>query len=194
MSESRQERAARNVDAILDAAEDALVGGKAINFSTLAADAGVSRPTVYSHFPDRAQLLEAVVRRNAAQVVAAVESAEPGDDDPVAALRRVICAGWEPLARHHALAGAIRGEIAPESVHAAHHQAVAVFGRLISRGRSQGAFRTDVPVGWLVTASLALVHASAAATRSGQMSSRAALNALNATVVDLCCGCGAGPG
>ena len=63
-SQSRQAVAARNIEAILDSAEALILAGVPLNFSALAAQAGVSRPTVYSHFPGRAELLSAVMERS----------------------------------------------------------------------------------------------------------------------------------
>lgn len=190
MIDSRQHKAARNVDAILEAAEGMLVRGVPLSFSALAAEAGVSRPTIYSHFPDRARVLAAVVERNVGQAVAAIESVAPGDGDPVDAVRRVVNAGWEPLARHQAIARAVSSEIAVDAMHASHHQVVGLIATLVDRGRSEGAFRTDLPSVWLVVGMLALIHAAATAAFTGQMTSESALDALSASIVDLCVGVG----
>jgi TetR/AcrR family transcriptional regulator, mexCD-oprJ operon repressor len=72
----------------------------------------------------------------------------------------------------------------------AHHDARAVIGRLIERGRREGAFRTDVPAGWLVTTCLALIHVAAEEVRTGELDSNAALDVLSVTITDLF----AGPG
>jgi hypothetical protein len=72
----------------------------------------------------------------------------------------------------------------------AHHDARAVIGKLIERGRHEGAFRTDVPAGWLVTSCLALIHAAAEEVRTGELDSNAALDVLSLTITDVF----AGPG
>src|SRR5580700_6321803 len=77
--------------AILDAAERRLVesGPAAIRLQEVAADVGVSHPTILHHFGSREALVEAVVRRALdslhAQMLAAVGSS-PGSTDKVAAL------------------------------------------------------------------------------------------------------------
>ncbi len=67
-----------------------------------------------------------------------------------------------------------------------------VIRKLIERGRGDASFRTDVPVGWLVTASLALVHAAAEEVPMGQLDAEAALETLVQTMTDLFT-CGQGP-
>lgn len=189
-SESRQAVAARNVEAILDAAEALIVAGAPLNFSALAVNAGVSRPTVYSHFPGRAELVSAVMERSVRRAVVAIESAGPGEGSPPEALERVIRSAWGQLARHHDVARALGSEVPTESMHAAHHDAVALFEKIVARGRSDGSFRRDLPVVWLVNACVGLMHAAAVAVHSGQMRDRAACDALTVSVIDLCVGPG----
>lgn len=187
-TESRQEVAARNIEAILDAADALIVAGAPLNFSALAASAGVSRPTVYSHFPGRPELVSAVMERSVRRAVAAIESAGPGEGSPPEALERVIRSAWGQLARHHHIARAVGSEVPHESMHEAHHDAVALFEKIVARGRSDGSFRRDLPVVWLVNACVGLMHAAAAAVHSGQMRDRTACDALTVSVIDLCVG------
>ena len=186
--ETRQAVAARNVGAILDAAEALIVAGAPLNFSALAANAGVSRPTVYSHFPGRAELVGAVMERSVRRAVAAIESAGPGEGSPPEALERVIRSAWGQLARHHEIARALGSEVPAGSMHAAHRDALALFERIVARGRSDGSFRKDLPVVWLVNACVGLMHAAASAVQGGQMRDRAARDALAVSVIDLCVG------
>jgi AcrR family transcriptional regulator len=188
--EPRKAVAARNVEAILDAAERLLDRGAPLNFSALAAEAGVSRPTVYAHFADRRQLLTALLERSVRQAVSAIESAGPDEGRPVEALRRLVRVGWSYLARHHEIARAVAPEVSGESVHAAHSDAVSLFERLVERGRSEGAFRDDLPTVWLVNACLGLIHTAAATVHAGQMDSDAARAALETSIVELCVGRG----
>src|SRR5215472_4973778 len=59
----QREVAERNVEAILDAVEELLAWQGHANISAVAAQAGVSRVTVYAHFPTWTALLEAAVER-----------------------------------------------------------------------------------------------------------------------------------
>jgi TetR/AcrR family transcriptional repressor of mexCD-oprJ operon len=186
--ESRRAVAARNVEAILDAAEALIVTGAQLNFSALAAKAGVSRPTVYSHFASRAELVRAVMERSVRQAVASIHSAGPGNGPPLEALERVIRSAWGELARHHHIAEALGPEVPTESMHAAHHDATAFFEQIVARGRADGSFRQDLPVAWLVNACVGLMHAAAATVHSGQMPAHAASDALTVSVIELCVG------
>ena len=188
--ESRHAVAARNVEAILDAAETLIVAGAPLNFSALAAKAGVSRPTVYSHFPSRAELVGAVMERSVRLAVAAVESAGPMEGSPPEALERVIRSAWGQLARHHDIAAALGSEVPTQSMHAAHRDAVGLFDQVVARGRSAGSFRQDLPVVWLVNACVGMMHAAAAAVHEGQMRAQAACDALTVSVLELCIGPG----
>jgi hypothetical protein len=49
--------------------------------------------------------------------------------------------------------------LSPEAVTRTHHAAHQTIGALAERGQADGSFRTDLPVGWLVTAAIALIHA-----------------------------------
>jgi AcrR family transcriptional regulator len=188
--DSRQVTSERNLVAILDGAERVLQRGEQASVSAVAAEAGVSRPTVYAHFPDLERLLEALVERTVRRTMVALDSAEPGRGLAVDALRRLLAASWVELGRHEDIARASAADLSAHAMRRAHHDARAVIGKLIERGRHEGAFRTDVPAGWLVTSCLALIHAAAEEVRTGELDSNAALDVLSITITDLF----AGPG
>jgi AcrR family transcriptional regulator len=170
----REAIAERNVEAILAAAERLLARGEAPSVSAVAAEAGVSRPTVYAHFPDRPQLVEAVVERTVSHVTAAIASAEPAEGAAVEALARLIAASWAELGRHEAIGRAASRELSAEAMHRAHHAPLKVLHQLLERGQADGSFRTDIPAELLVSAALALIHTTADATRHGALTDDAA--------------------
>jgi AcrR family transcriptional regulator len=188
ISDFRHEVAQRNVEAILDATARLLERGASANFSAVAAESGLSRPTVYAHFKNRRRLLEALVERTVGQTTAALASAHPDDGAPADALRRLITASWEHLHRHESLARAAASELSPEAMRHAHHDARNLIGQLIERGRSEGAFRTDLPTDWLVTVSLAMTHAAAEGVRSGELDPDTASEVLADLIADLILG------
>ena len=71
----RRSDAEQNVTAILDAAARTLSVQPEASVEDIARAAGVSRQTVYAHFPSREALLDAVVERATAEVTAAFEAA-----------------------------------------------------------------------------------------------------------------------
>ncbi|HET6874133.1 MAG TPA: TetR family transcriptional regulator [Acidimicrobiales bacterium] len=178
--------AERNVDAILDGTERLLRSGRALNFSAVAAEAQVSRPTVYSHFADRQLLVAALVRRSVDQAMRAFEDARVDEGDPVEALRRLLATGWEHLARHLEIARAAAGDLPAAGLHAQHLEAERMIERLIERGQAEGSFRDGQSATWLATSSLALIHAAASLVNEGRMNADDAQEALTATVVDMC--------
>jgi AcrR family transcriptional regulator len=184
----REAIAEHNLQAILDAAERLLQDGKQPSISAVASDAGVSRPTVYAHFPDRRLLLQALVERTVNHAMSAIEAAEPDRGPAADALRRLIASSWQQLAGHDEMARAAARELSADAMRQSHASARETIRKLIERGRRDGDFRTDVPVGWLVTASLALMHAAAEEVRKGHLDADAALCALELTIPELIAG------
>jgi TetR/AcrR family transcriptional regulator, mexCD-oprJ operon repressor len=181
----RQAIVERNVTAILDGTQRVLEQGGQPNISNVATEAGVSRPTVYAHFHDRRRLLEALVERTVRRTMAAIELAEPERGPAAEALKRLIDASWQHLGRHEYLARVSAAELSSDAMRRAHETARAVIRKLVERGRREQAFRTDVPSEWLVTSSLALIHAAAEAVRAGELEADAALRVLTVSVGDL---------
>ena len=156
----QREVAERNVEAILDAAEDLLQQGQA-NISAVAVQAGVSRVTVYAHFPTWEALLEAGVERAVRRTMVALQSVHSDDGPSAEALDRMIAAAWQHLARYGAMAAAVAELLSPEAVARSHQAAHHTIGALLKRGQADGSFRTDLPARWLITACIALMHACA---------------------------------
>src|SRR5260370_11442031 len=132
----QREVAERNIEAILDAAEELLEVQGHATISAVAAQAGVSRVTVYAHFPTWEALLEAAVERAVGRTMRALESASPDEGPPLEALDRMLAGAWQHLARYGAMARAVAELLTPEAVtrtHQAAHQAV---GAVLARGQS----------------------------------------------------------
>ena len=180
----------RNAQAILDAAEELLRLEGHISISAVAALAGVSRVTVYAHFPTWEALLEAAVQRAVTRVMTALESAQLDQGPPLEALDRMLAASWQHLARYQAMAQAVSELLSPEAVTRTHQAAHQALGALLDRGLADGSFRTDVPAAWLATACIALIHACAQEVRAGRIGERDAVRILTATVRDLFTGTG----
>jgi AcrR family transcriptional regulator len=186
--DSPQTIAERNVEAILDGAERLLQRHEQPSILAVANEAGVSRPTVYAHFGDRERLLEALVERAVQRAMAAVESAEPEQGRAVDALQRLIAASWKHIAYNDDIAHAAAAELSAHAMRRSHETARAVIGKVIERGRREGAFRNDVTTGWQVTTCLAMIHAAAEEVRAGELESNVALDLLSTTITDLLAG------
>jgi TetR/AcrR family transcriptional repressor of mexCD-oprJ operon len=178
----RRATAERNVEAILDAAAALLGRGASASTSAVAAEAGVSRVTVYAHFPTREALLEAVVERVVRRATAAVEAARLAEGPAGEALDRLVAAGWAEIDRNRSVANAAAAELSPTALtrsHAALHEPIAALAR---RGQAEGEFRADLPVTWLVTAYFALMHACGEEVRAGRLAAGDAVRVLQVTV------------
>jgi TetR/AcrR family transcriptional regulator, mexCD-oprJ operon repressor len=181
-TDHRRAAAERSIEAILDAAERLLATGADASMSAVAAGAGVSRVTLYAHFPTRPQLLEAVAERVVSSGADAIATANPGSGEPAEALDRLIEGGWEKLDRNLRLFAAARAELSEDAVRRAHEQLDAPILALIKRGRRAGAFRTDVPANWLLATYYALMHAAAGEVNAGRLRASNALATLKTTI------------
>jgi TetR/AcrR family transcriptional regulator, mexCD-oprJ operon repressor len=174
--------AARNVDAILDAAEELLARRAHTTMSAIAKQAGVSRVTLYAHFATWEAVLEAAVTRAVDRTMAALRAAEPEKGPADAAVDRMVAAAWQHLARYGAMAQAVGEQLSPEAVARTHRAAHQTIGTLVERGRREGCFRTDMPASWLVTACIALIHACADEVRADRIDDRDAAGILTASL------------
>jgi AcrR family transcriptional regulator len=181
----RRATAERNLEAILDAAERVLARREPLTISAVAAESGLSRVTVYAHFDDLKALLAATVERAVGRFTAAAERIEPDRGPAADALRRLIEMGWEEVSRSAHLADAAATGLSAETRHASHAGGLELVRRLVERGRAEGAFRTDVPAEWLVSAVFALIHSTRDAVAAGDLDAEAGRDALLATVPDL---------
>jgi hypothetical protein len=133
-------------------------------------------------------LLEAVVGRAVRHASVALDAAEPSRGPAVEALDRVIAAGWSELVRHSTIADAAAEQLSPAALTLAHRAGRQRIRDLIERGRREGAFRTDVPIDWLVAAFFALMHACGEEVRARRLKRRAAPDALRSTIRDALAG------
>jgi TetR/AcrR family transcriptional repressor of mexCD-oprJ operon len=194
LTERQQATADRNVAAILDATEELLARRGQASISAVAKHSGVSRVTVYAHFPTAEALLEAAVERAVGQTMSALHAANLDEGPPVEALERLLAAAWRHLARYSAMAQAVAEQMTPEAVARTHQAAHHTLSALVERGRDDGSFRSDLPVSWLVTTCIAVIHACAAEVREGRIEERDAVRILTTTVRDLFTGGGQVPG
>jgi TetR/AcrR family transcriptional repressor of mexCD-oprJ operon len=178
----------RNLEAILNAAEVVLERGGQPSITAVAAEAGLSRVTVYAHFPTLEELLEAVVERAVTRMAATLDDARPDEGPPLEALERIVEVGWQALDRHAGMANAAAVHLSPAAMERSHAAGYVRIRALIKRGRREGAFRTDLPTEWLATSFFALVHACADDVRSGKLPASKALGVLTATVRDVFAG------
>jgi TetR/AcrR family transcriptional repressor of mexCD-oprJ operon len=185
ITDHRRATAERNVEAILDAVERLLEARKPLSIAAVAAAAGVSRVTVYAHFENLTELVEAVVARSVSHATAAIAATAPGDGTAIEALERLLQHGWRQLDRRDAVARAAAEHVPSERLRRQHAPMLEVVQELVARGRDEGAFRADLPAAWLVTTFYALIHAAGDDVRAGRVAADDALPILATTVRDV---------
>ena len=159
--------AQQSIAAILRAAAEALNVNPAASVEDIARAAGVTRQTVYAHFPSRETLIEAVTEQATTEVAAAFEKAGLDEAPPTVALARLLDTGWRVAARYPFLwhlpsvsAGQDRDRHGP------------VLDRMlaiIERGQETGDFDRALSASWLLTAALALGRAAEDEVKAGRM-------------------------
>jgi AcrR family transcriptional regulator len=154
----RRAIAERNAAAILDATERLLSRSSQLSMSAIAAEAGVSRPTLYAHFKTLADVVEAAVERSVLASVAAFEAARSDDGPAAETLRRMAEVSWSQLGRFDALARNSLDYLSPDAALRSHEHVLVPLRALVERGRREGAFRTDVPAEWLVSMFFTIMH------------------------------------
>jgi TetR/AcrR family transcriptional repressor of mexCD-oprJ operon len=182
--ELRRKVAEQNVTAILDATLAQLERDPRPNLVEIARAAGVSRPTLYAHFPTREELVEAAVRRGLAQAERDITAANVDDGHAREALRRLVFAAWRTLARNLTIARVALDLLPPERLREAHQAALEPIRRLIIRGQRAGEFRDDQPVEWMVTVLYALLHAAAEDVLNGRLEERSAAVLAHGSTLD----------
>lgn len=183
-TDHRRATAERNVVAILDAVEALLESGVRLSITAVAAQAGLSRVTVYAHFASLEELFRAVMERAVTRARAVLEEAEPASGDAAEALERVIAAAWRELDRNSAVAQATSDHLVSAEVTRTHDRVLSPIRELVERGRREGAFRTDVPADWLVASFFTLLHAAGDEVRAGRLKASVAPDVLIATIGD----------
>lgn len=145
----------------------------------------MSRPTLYAHFKTLTDVLAAAVRRSVDESMAAIEGAQPATGPADAALGRMLEASWSRLAVYDALARGAAEHLSADHLHATHAPLMELTAGVIERGQAEGAFRTDLPLMWLLTAYYSLIHGADDLARTQGMDRGQALDLLKTTVRDL---------
>lgn len=173
----RRADAEQNLTTILDAATRALSAQPEASVEDIARSAGLSRQTVYAHFPSREALLDAVVERATAEVSAAFEAAGLEDAPPAEALIRLLDAGWAVSARYPFLWHL--PAVSPGSDLDRHGPVIERLHEVIRRGQESGDFDRSLPPGWLLAAGLALGRAAEDEVKAGRMTIEDATSAVH---------------
>jgi AcrR family transcriptional regulator len=134
--------ARRNIASILEAAARVLAEDPTASMQEIAAAAEVSRPTVYRHFADREELIDAIRMEVMEQAFERLDAAAASTDPADVALERLIGEVAEIAARYPLLGSLIGGP--PPGRRKPPNRVVEAFQILVDRGRRDGILRPDL--------------------------------------------------
>jgi AcrR family transcriptional regulator len=151
----------------------------------IAAVAGVSRQTIYAHYPSRTALLQAVTRHITAEVARGLGDLDLEWGSAIDALGRWATASWALLERYPVLL--TPAIVAPEGDEMERHEPV-IGGllRLIERGRRRREFDRTMPKTWYLAAIIGLGHAAGQEVIAGRMTPATAGAAFRESVLRVC--------
>ena len=143
----RRADAERNIARILDRAARLLADDRNAGMVEIAVAAEVGRATLYRHFPTREVLIEAIDARAFDEAERAVAESRLDEDPAPVALERLLHALIEVGDRYRIISERPPAEPGHPRQAREEHLAEPLFG-LLARGRSEGAFRSDLPERW----------------------------------------------
>ncbi|MFC9688875.1 TetR/AcrR family transcriptional regulator [Kribbella sp. NPDC056951] len=181
-SPAKRADAQRSIEAILDGAIRCLSRNPEASVSEIAKTAGVGRVTVYGHFPNRADLVEAALTRAIDDGHAGLEAVDLSGD-PRDALARLVDSSWQLVNQSRSLLIAAQDVLPPGKIRELHAGPANRVERLIERGRDEGAFRTDLPTTWLVGVLHSIMHSAADEINAGRLTPDEAAGYITATVL-----------
>jgi len=175
--------ARQSVAAVLDAAIRTLAGRPDASMDEIARASGVSRQTVYAHFPTRDALIDAVIERASAELTALFDGLDLDQAPPAQALTRLLEAGWQIADRYPFLW--LQPAVDPGKDAGRHAPVLDRMLDIVRRGQASGDFDASVPAHWLLSASLALGRATEDEVKAGRMTIEQATQAMHQAVLRL---------
>ncbi len=182
----RRSDAQRSVEAIVDAAHTVLGERPDATMEEIATAAGVTRQTIYAHFPSRDALVAAILESAAVEVLATMDDAELDARTPPEALSAFLDIGWQLLRRHYPLlmhSPAAHTLVATENPQ---HALSTRLEQIIRRGQRTGDFDRALPASWLTAAILGLGHTAAEQVAGRHLTTRRATATLRESALRLC--------
>jgi AcrR family transcriptional regulator len=173
--------AQRNRAAILQATVDALRKDPDASVAQIAAEAGVGRMTLYGHFRTRPELLEAALVDRLDRGETVLQAVDL-DGDARQAFSRLIASSWMLIDQSRALLAAAQKELPPARIRELHQKVEARVRGLLERGQREGAFRTDLPVSWLLATTHVVMHGAADEIAAGRLAVEDAPHVIDATL------------
>jgi len=181
---TREQRsdARRNRTAILDAALDCLARDPQASIIDIAQAAGVGRVTLYGHFATRSQLIEAAFVHALRQAEATLDAIDLSGDAKEA-LVLLASSSWQIMDRYRGALAAAQRELPLGRIRSHVDEPMDRVAALIRRGQRNGAFRSDLPVDWLVALFYTVMHGAVSEIAAGRLLAADAAGVINATLL-----------
>lgn len=176
--------AEHNAAMILEAATLALRDEPEASMDDIARAAGLSRQTIYAHFPSREALVGAVIERATADATEILAASEPKEGtSPAEALAQLLDVGWELSRRYPFLW--YQPAVSEEEDVERHRPVLDQLDRLIRAGQASGDLDARFTPRWLLTAMLALGRAAEDEVKAKRMTIDEATDALRQSAMRL---------
>ncbi|GAA1786745.1 TetR/AcrR family transcriptional regulator [Actinomadura chokoriensis] len=156
----RRADAERSIARIVSAARECLSRDPSASIDDIAKAAGVGRMTLYGHFRNRRELVDAAMAdavRAGEEVLSDVDLTGPAHE----ALTRLLESSWSLVAESTAILAAAQGTLPAGRIRELHAGPAQRVEDLIRRGQDEGVFRTDMPLTWLVNVVHYVLHGAA---------------------------------
>jgi len=174
----RRADAERSIASILDAAARVLGQRPDASIEEIAKTAGISRQTVYAHFPSRDVLVSALLDRATKRIMSSLDAAELDTGSASEALVRLLEISWEAFEADPFLLNLPGPLMSPQQERDQHEPVLDRLDQLVRRGQHSGDFDPKLPVSWVLAAILALGHAAGEEVRAGRMTASQAVTVL----------------
>ncbi|CNE63745.1 transcriptional regulator [Mycobacterium tuberculosis] len=164
----RRADAERSIARIVSAARECLSRDPNASIDDIAKAAGVGRMTLYGHFRNRRELVDAAMAdavRAGEEVLSDVDLTGPAQE----VLTRVLESSWRLVAESTAILTAAQGTLPAGRIRELHAGPAQRVEELIRRGQDEGVFRTDMPITWLVNVVHYVLHGAAEENRAGRL-------------------------
>jgi AcrR family transcriptional regulator len=182
----RRSDARRSIDAIHNAARTVLGEQPDASMEDIATAAGVTRQTVYAHFPSRDALIVALIEAARAEGLAAIDAARVDTAPPVDAIAHFLDISWQLLRRYPLLFDPALNRT-PRLDGSDPRLAATQLEQLIRRGQRAGDFDRALSASWVAAAILALGHTAAEQVAAGRLTTSQAAAMLLDSTLRLCC-------
>jgi AcrR family transcriptional regulator len=157
----------------------------------IAITAGVTRQTVYAHFPSRDTLIAALIEAARTEGLAAIDAARLDTAPPIDAMDQFLDISWGLLRRYPLLYDPALNRSPRLDGRDAHLAVGAWLEQLIQRGQQAGDFDHALPATWLAAAIFEIGHTAADQVAAGHSTTSEAAAMLRESVLRLCGAAGA---